>query len=114
VEEGEATGGDPPVLGVRVSEALIAEGRRLIAAATPGPVSRTYCGVRAANGELVAEHTYGSNATLHVFAVNNLAVLLDVAEAGDAVSRSVTMAQEREAKSALDSALSRLRVSRAS
>ena len=92
--------------------ALIAEGRRLIAEATPGPlevdaidpydvITRTY--------EPVAEHESRAGATLHVFAVNNLAALLDVAEAGDAVSRSVTMAQEREAKSALDSALSKLR-----
>lgn len=103
--------------------ALIAEGRRLIEAATPGPVrANLYLGGAYAiervrpNGDRVARLTVvdglletKANADRFVFAVNNLAALLDVAEAGDAVSRSVTMAQEREAKSALDSALSRLR-----
>ena len=113
--------------------ALIAEGRRLIAEATklpwdlphlgnPGIACR--CGTIFAGPEeiVVATVHEGSrhagapsyneaarNAALIPFAVNALPALLDVAEAGDAVSRSVTMAQEREAKSALDSALSRLR-----
>ena len=70
-----------------MSEDLIAEGRRLIAAATPGPlevdaldpydvITRRY--------EPVAEHESRAGATLHVFAVNNLAALLDVAEAAAA------------------------------
>ena len=119
-----------------LAEALyetIAEGRRLIAEATklpwdlphlgnPGIACR--CGTIFAGPEeiVVATVHEGSrhagapsyneaarNAALIPFAVNALPALLDVAEAGDAVSRSVTMAQEREAKSALDSALSRLR-----
>lgn len=64
-------------------------------------------------GRMVPEHPdrarHLADARAIVLAVNSLPALLDVAEAGAAVSRSVTMAQEREAKSALDSALSKLR-----
>ena len=123
--------------------ALIAEGRRLIEAATPGPVETSLheklTTVGDTNHWTVKEHEFPQppyegqlteewgvypplgeagpvalvsgphNAALFVFAVNNLAALLGVAGAADAVSRSVTMAQEREAKDALDSALSKLR-----
>ncbi len=123
--------------------ALIAEGRRLIEAATPGPVETSLheklTTVGDTNHWTVKEHEFPQppyegqlteewgvypplgeagpvalvsgphNAALFVFAVNNLPALLDVAGAADAVSSSVTMAQEREAKDALDSALSRLR-----
>lgn len=71
--------------------ALIAEGRRLIAAATPGPVrvSRanghpTDDAVVTLGGEWFAVTRKG-DAPKIVFAVNNLAALLDVAEAGDAL-----------------------------
>ena len=103
--------------------ALIAEGRRLIAEATdrkakgfPSPlpwyVSGCHNMIWGDDGDAITgPEPYFERpvANLIVLAVNALPALLDVAEAGDAVSRSVTMAQEREAKSALDSALSRLR-----
>ena len=102
---------------------IVAEGRRLIAAATdreakgfPSPlpwyVSGCHNMIWGDDGDAITgPEPYFERpvANLIAFAVNNLAALLDVAEAGDAVSRSVTMAQEREAKSALGSALSRLR-----
>ena len=115
-----------------MSEDLIAEGRRLIAAATPGPlevdaldpydvITRRY--------EPVAEHESRAGATLHVFAVNNLAALLDVAEAagvacerldggaGEQYYREVVpgfVGDIEALRDALDSALSKLRGSRAS
>ena len=77
----------------------IAEGRRLIAAATPGPLrANLYLGGAYAiervrpNGGRVARLDVvdglletKANADRFVFAVNNLAALLDVAEAGDAL-----------------------------
>lgn len=115
--------------------ALIAEGRRLIAAATPGPVragrsdmisygadddrpyKNIYVGAatasRARNDvpDDLAK-VWGVNciadATLFVFAVNNLAALLDVAEAA-ARDMEESAALGRGVDPALDSALSRLR-----
>lgn len=69
--------------------ALIAEGRRLIAAATPGP------------------WTEGDKA-IYTFAVDHLAALLDVAEAAvRGVEEDAALG--RGVDPALDSALSRLR-----
>ena len=91
--------------------ALIAEGRRLIAAATKGPLEvdaiDPYDGITR-HYEPVAEHESRAGATLHVFAVNNLAALLDVAEAA-VRGMEEDAALGRGVDPALDSALSRLR-----
>ena len=113
--------------------ALIAEGRRLIAAATPGPLrANLYLGGAYAiervrpNGGRVARLDVvdglletKANADRFVFAVNNLAALLDVVEAADKVHDAMEAYQETsgyhsyrallDAHAALDSALSRLR-----
>ena len=103
MEEGKATGGDSPLLGVRVSEDLIAEGRRLIAAATPGPLrANLYLGgayvierVRPNGGRVARLDVVDglletkANADRFVFAVNNLAALLDVAEAAERLVRAL-------------------------
>lgn len=104
-----------------MSEDLIAEGRRLIEAATPGPLEvdaiDPYDVITRHYGP-VAEHESWVGATLHVFAVNNLAALLDVAEAGARLQRAYSpdglTAEKLPLWDALDSALSKLRVSRAS
>ena len=91
--------------------ALIAEGRRLIAAATPGPLEVDAIDpydVITRHYEPVAEHESRAGATLHVFAVNNLAALLDVAEAA-ARGMEEDAALGRGVDPALDSALSKLR-----
>ena len=102
--------------------ALIAEGRRLIAEATPGPLEVDAIDpydVITRHYEPVAEHESPAGATLHVFAVNNLAALLDVAEAADKVHDAMEAYQGAsgyhsyrallDAHAALDSAISRLR-----
>lgn len=143
MEKGEETGGDSPLLGVRMSEDLIAEGRRLIEAATPWPLEVDAIDpydVITRHYEPVAEHESRAGATLHVFAVNNLAALLDVVEAAarnswareeyglasgashtepgsicETCERTKDAAQAvLDSEDALDSALSKLRVSRAS
>ena len=122
--------------------ALIAEGRRLIEAATPGPVETSLheklTTVGDTNHWTVKEHEFPQppyegqlteewgvypplgeagpvalvsgphNAALFVFAVNNLAALLDVAEAA-ARDMEENAALGRGVDPALDSALSRLR-----
>ena len=115
--------------------ALIAEGRRLIAAATPGPVragrsdmisygadderpyKNIYVGAataRRARNDVPDDlaKVWGVNciadATLFAFAVNNLAALLDVAEAA-AREMEENAALGRGVDPALDSALSKLR-----
>ena len=91
--------------------ALIAEGRRLIAEATKGPLEVDAIDpydVITRHYEPVAEHESRAGATLHVFAVNNLAALLDVAEAA-ARGMEEDAALGRGVDPALDSALSRLR-----
>jgi len=108
--------------------ALIAEGRRLIAAATPGLAVACYeteadgsegrpivCLGQDHGGPLVSsDSTQGlvclttEDRDLIVFAVNNLAALLDVAEAA-AREMEENAALGRGVDPALDSALSRLR-----
>ena len=67
---------------------VVAEGRRLIAEATPGPLKKwgkpDPAQAIEANGRFVATTVGGNdvaNADIFVFAVNHLAALLDVAEA---------------------------------
>lgn len=132
--------------------ALIADGRRLIAAATPGPVETSLheklTTVGDTNHWTVKEHEFPQppyegqlteewgvypplgeagpvalvsgphNAALFVFAVNNLAALLDVAEATDKVHDAMDAYRQAggyhsyrallDTHAALDSALSRL------
>ena len=71
---------------------VVAEGRRLIAEATPGPLKKwgkpDPAQAIEANGRFVATTVGGNdvaNADIFVFAVNHLAALLDVAEATDKV-----------------------------
>ena len=67
--------------------ALIAEGRRLIAAATKGPLhvdDDDGWAVRDRDDVLVAVHVRFVDAPLHVLAVNAFPALLDVAEAAAA------------------------------
>ena len=90
---------------------LIAEGRRLIAEATPWPLEVDAIDpydVITRHYEPVAEHESRAGATLHVFAVNHLAALLDVAEAA-AREMEENAALGRGVDPALDSALSKLR-----
>ena len=119
--------------------ALIAEGRRLIAAATPGLAVACYeteadgsegrpivCLGQDHGGPLVSsDSTQGlvclttEDRDRFVFAVNHLAALLDVAEATDKVHDAMAAYREAggyhsyrallDAHAALDSALSKLR-----
>ena len=113
--------------------ALIAEGRRLIAAATdreakgfqsplPWYVSGCHNMIWGDDGDAITgPEPYFERpvANLIVFAVNNLAALLDVAEAGDKVHDAMDAYRQAggyhsyrallDAHAALDSALSKLR-----
>lgn len=105
--------------------ALIAEGRRLIAAATPGPLrANLYLGGAYAiervrpNGGRVARLDVvdglletKANADRFVFAVNNLAALLDVAEAAAAYQEEMA-ALGNGVDPALSAALSALALGR--
>lgn len=100
----------------------IAAAREEVAKATPGKwKANLYLGGAyaidriAPNGDVLARVAVvdgllatPANARAIVLAVNSLPSLLDVAEAAAKAQYSVTLAQEREARLALDAALARL------